>query len=177
MKKIFLLSLTVLFLLFSCATGKELERVETNVEKIEDIVVTEEVDSEVSSIPLIEQKEEEEEDLSTLPVLFKDGDFIDIKNERAEIKSEEKKETPVAMEESGVTNEDVNSVENKKELNVIACSLLALFIVLALVVFILIWGTRKKRNEKKEEPLLWEEKEEYSSLLKILSEEKNEENK
>ena len=79
MKKFFLFLLTLL-LLFSCATGQKLERVETNVERIEDEVPLEENESgELPLLPL-QQEEKNEEDISSLPVLFNNGEFIDIKN-------------------------------------------------------------------------------------------------
>ena len=89
MKKFFLILFSIL-LLFSCATGKELERVETIVEKVEEKDVIEEVETESVPFTSIEEDEEEELDLSSLPVLFDDGEFIDIKDESAAIQKEEK---------------------------------------------------------------------------------------
>ena len=53
--------------------------------------------------------------------------------------------------------------------------LIAIFVVLALVILLIYFSNRKGNSEGKEDSL-WDEKEEYSSILEILSEEKNEEN-
>ena len=55
MKKFFLFLLTLL-LLFSCATGQKLERVETNVERIGDEVPLEENES--GELPLLPLQQE-----------------------------------------------------------------------------------------------------------------------
>ena len=60
MKKVFLVLFSIL-LLFSCATGKELERVETIVEKVEEKDVIEEVETESVPFTSIEEEEEEED--------------------------------------------------------------------------------------------------------------------
>ena len=109
MKKFFLILFSIL-LLFSCATGKELERVETIVEKVEEKDVIEEVETESVPFTSIEEEEEEELDLSSLPVLFDDGEFIDIKDESAAIQKEEKAtETPIVVEKETV------EIEHKEE--------------------------------------------------------------
>ena len=79
MKKVFLILFSII-LLFSCATGKELERVEATVEKIEEKSVTEEVGTEPVPLSPIVEEEEEALDLSSFPILFIDGEFIDIKD-------------------------------------------------------------------------------------------------
>ena len=171
MKKFFLILFSIL-LLFSCATGKELERVETVVEKVEEKDVIEEVETE--SVPFT-SIEEEELDLSSLPVLFDDGEFIDIKDESAAIQKEEKaSETPIVVEKETVEIE--HKEVDEKDKNPAVYILLASFVILASIILLVFFSGRKKREGEKEEAPIWEEKEEYSSILEILAEEKSEEN-
>ena len=90
MKKVFLVLFSIL-LLFSCATGKELERVETTVEKVEESSVIEGVVTEPVPVAPIVDEEKEELDLSSFPLMFTDGEFIDIKDESALAQKEERK--------------------------------------------------------------------------------------
>ena len=173
MKKVFLVLFSIL-LLFSCATGKELERVETTVEKVEESSVIEDVVTEPVPVSPIEDEEKEELDLSSFPLMFTDGEFIDIKDESALAQKEEKKiEKENEIEVETIENEQKENIEKDK--TPIVYILIAIFVVLALVILLIYFSNRKGNSEGKEDSL-WDEKEEYSSILEILSEEKNEEN-
>ena len=173
MKKVFLVLFSIL-LLFSCATGKELERVETTVEKVEESSVIEDVVTEPVPVAPIVDEEKEELDLSSFPLMFTDGEFIDIKDESALAQKEEKKiEKENEIEVETIENEQKENIEKDK--TPIVYILIAIFVVLALVILLIYFSNRKGNNEGKEDSL-WDEKEEYSSILEILSEEKNEEN-
>ena len=173
MKKVFLVLFSIL-LLFSCATGKELERVETTVEKVEEKSVIEGVVTEPVPVAPILYEEKEELDLSYFPLMFTDGEFIDIKDESALAQKEEKKiEKENEIEVETIENEQKENIEKDK--TPIVYILIAIFVVLALVILLIYFSNRKGNSEGKEDSL-WDEKEEYSSILKILSEEKNEEN-
>ena len=173
MKKVFLVLFSIL-LLFSCATGKELERVETTVEKVEEKSVIEGVVTEPVPVAPILYEEKEELDLSSFPLMFTDGEFIDIKDESALAQKEEKKiEKENEIEVETIENEQKENIEKDK--TPIVYILIAIFVVLALVIFLIYFSNRKGNSEGKEDSL-WDEKEEYSSILEILSEEKNEEN-
>ena len=173
MKKVFLVLFSIL-LLFSCATGKELERVETTVEKVEEKSVIEGVVTEPVPVAPIVDEEKEELDLSSFPLMFTDGEFIDIKDESALAQKEEKKiEKENKIEVETIENEQKENIEKDK--TPIVYILIAIFVVLALVIFLIYFSNRKGNSEGKEDSL-WDEKEEYSSILEILSEEKNEEN-
>ena len=173
MKKVFLVLFSIL-LLFSCATGKELERVETTVEKVEESSVIEGVVTEPVPVAPIVDEEKEELDLSSFPLMFTDGEFIDIKEKSAQAQKEEKKiEKENEIEVETIENEQKENIEKDK--TPIVYILIAIFVVLALVILLIYFSNRKGNNEGKEDSL-WDEKEEYSSILEILSEEKNEEN-
>ena len=173
MKKFFLILFSIL-LLFSCATGKELERVETTVEKVEESSVIEGVVTEPVPVAPILYEEKEELDLSSFPLMFTDGEFIDIKDESALAQKEEKKiEKENEIEVETIENEQKENIEKDK--TPIVYILIAIFVVLALVILLIYFSNRKGNSEGKEDSL-WDEKEEYSSILEILSEEKNEEN-
>lgn len=173
MKKVFLVLFSIL-LLFSCATGKELERVETTVEKVEESSVIEGVVTEPVPVAPIVDEEKEELDLSSFPLMFTDGEFIDIKDESALAQKEEKKiEKENEIEVETIENEQKENIEKDK--TPIVYVLIAIFVVLALVILLIYFSNRKGNSEGKEDSL-WDEKEEYSSILEILSEEKNEEN-
>ena len=173
MKKVFLVLFSIL-LLFSCATGKELERVETTVEKVEEKSVIEDVVTELVPVAPILYEEKEELDLSSFPLMFTDGEFIDIKDESALAQKEEKKiEKENEIEVETIENEQKENIEKDK--TPIVYILIAIFVVLALVILLIYFSNRKGNSEGKEDSL-WDEKEEYSSILEILSEEKNEEN-
>lgn len=173
MKKVFLVLFSSL-LLFSCATGKELERVETTVEKVEEKSVIEGVVTEPVPVAPILYEEKEELDLSSFPLMFTDGEFIDIKDESALAQKEEKKiEKENEIEVETIENEQKENIEKDK--TPIVYILIAIFVVLALVILLIYFSNRKGNSEGKEDSL-WDEKEEYSSILEILSEEKNEEN-
>ena len=173
MKKVFLVLFSIL-LLFSCATGKELERVETTVEKVEEKSVIEGVVTEPVPVAPILYEEKEELDLSSFPLMFTDGEFIDIKDESALAQKEEKKiEKENEIEVETIENEQKENIEKDK--TPIVYVLIAIFVVLALVILLIYFSNRKGNSEGKEDSL-WDEKEEYSSILEILSEEKNEEN-
>ena len=173
MKKVFLVLFSIL-LLFSCATGKELERVETTVEKVEESSVIEGVVTEPVPVAPIVDEEKEELDLSSFPLMFTDGEFIDIKDESALAQKEEKKiEKEDEIEVETIENEQKENIEKDK--TPIVYILIAIFVVLALVILLIYFSNRKGNSEGKEDSL-WDEKEEYSSILEILSEEKNEEN-
>ena len=173
MKKVFLVLFSIL-LLFSCATGKELERVETTVEKVEESSVIEDVVTEPVPVAPILYEEKEELDLSSFPLMFTDGEFIDIKDESALAQKEEKKiEKENEIEVETIENEQKENIEKDK--TPIVYILIAIFVVLALVILLIYFSNRKGNSEGKEDSL-WDEKEEYSSILEILSEEKNEEN-
>ena len=173
MKKVFLVLFSIL-LLFSCATGKELERVETTVEKVEESSVIEDVVTEPVPVSPIEDEEKEELDLSSFPVMFTDGGFIDIKEKSAQAQNEEKEiEKENEIEVETIENEQKENIEKDK--TPIVYILIAIFVVLALVILLIYFSNRKGNSEGKEDSL-WDEKEEYSSILEILSEEKNEEN-
>ena len=173
MKKVFLVLLSIL-LLFSCATGKELERVETTVEKVEESSVIEGVVTEPVPVAPIVDEEKEELDLSSFPLMFTDGEFIDIKDESALAQKEEKKiEKENEIEVETIENEQKENIEKDK--TPIVYILIAIFVVLALVILLIYFSNRRLNSEEKEDSL-WDEKEEYSSILEILSEEKNEEN-
>lgn len=173
MKKVFLVLFSIL-LLFSCATGKELERVETTVEKVEESSVIEGVVTEPVPVAPIVDEEKEELDLSSFPLMFTDGEFIDIKEKSAQAQKEEKKiEKENEIEVETIENEQKENIEKDK--TPIVYILIAIFVVLALVILLIYFSNRKGNSEGKEDSL-WDEKEEYSSILEILSEEKNEEN-
>lgn len=173
MKKVFLVLFSIL-LLFSCATGKELERVETTVEKVEESSVIEGVVTEPVPVAPIVDEEKEELDLSSFPLMFTDGEFIDIKDESAQAQKEEKKiEKENEIEVETIENEQKENIEKDK--TPIVYVLIAIFVVLALVILLIYFSNRKGNSEEKEDSL-WDEKEEYSSILEILFEEKNEEN-
>lgn len=173
MKKVFLVLFSIL-LLFSCATGKELERVETTVEKVEESSVIEGVVTEPVPVAPIVDEEKEELDLSSFPLMFTDGEFIDIKDESALAQKEEKKiEKENEIKVETIENEQKENIEKDK--TPIVYILIAIFVVLALVILLIYFSNRKGNSEGKEDSL-WDEKEEYSSILEILSEEKNEEN-
>ena len=173
MKKVFLVLLSIL-LLFSCATGKELERVETTVEKVEEKSVIEGVVTEPVPVAPILYEEKEELDLSSFPLMFTDEEFIDIKDESALAQKEEKKiEKENEIEVETIENEQKENIEKDK--TPIVYVLIAIFVVLALVILLIYFSNRRVNSEEKEDSL-WDEKEEYSSILEILSEEKNEEN-
>ena len=173
MRKVFLVLLSIL-LLFSCATGKELERVETTVEKVEESSVLEGVVTEPVPVAPIVDEEKEELDISSFPLMFTDGEFIDIKDESALAQNEEKKiEKENEIEVETIENEQKENIEKDK--TPIVYILIAIFVVLALVILLIYFSNRKGNSEGKEDSL-WDEKEEYSSILEILSEEKNEEN-
>lgn len=173
MKKVFLVLLSIL-LLFSCATGKELERVETTVEKVEESSVIEGVVTEPVPVAPIVDEEKEELDLSSFPLMFTDGEFIDIKEKSALAQKEEKKiEKENEIEVETIENEQKENIEKDK--TPIVYILIAIFVVLALVILLIYFSNRRVNSEEKEDSL-WDEKEEYSSILEILSEEKNEEN-
>ena len=173
MKKVFLVLFSIL-LLFSCVTGKELERVETTVEKVEESSVIEGVVTEPVPVAPIVDEEKEELDLSSFPLMFTDGEFIDIKDESALAQKEEKKiEKENEIKVETIENEQKENIEKDK--TPIVYILIAIFVVLALVILLIYFSNRKGNSEGKEDSL-WDEKEEYSSILEILSEEKNEEN-
>ena len=173
MRKVFLVLFSIL-LLFSCATGQELERVETTVEKVEEKSVIEDVVTEPVPVAPIVDEEKEELDLSSFPLMFTDGEFIDIKDESALAQKEEKKiEKENEIEVETIENEQKENIEKDK--TPIVYILIAIFVVLALVILLIYFSNRKGNSEGKEDSL-WDEKEEYSSILEILSEEKNEEN-
>ena len=175
MKKVFLILFSII-LLFSCATGKELERVEATVEKIEEKSVTEEVGTEPVPLSPIVEKEEEALDLSSFPILFIDGEFIDIKDESTlEQKEDQKIETPKVIGIETIEKENEQKERIEKEKNPVVYILLAVFVILALVILLIFFSSKKGKREEKEDSL-WDEKEEYSSILEILSEDKNEEN-
>ncbi len=175
MKKVFLILFSII-LLFSCATGKELERVEATVEKIEEKSVTEEVGTEPVPLSPIVEEEEEALDLSSFPILFIDGEFIDIKDESTlEQKEDQKIETPKVIGIETIEKENEQKERIEKEKTPVVYILLAVFVILALVILLIYFSNRKGNSEGKEDSL-WDEKEEYSSILEILSEEKNEEN-
>ena len=173
MKKVFLVLLSIL-LLFSCATGKELERVETTVEKVEESSVIEGVVTEPVPVAPIVDEEKEELDLSSFPLMFTDGEFIDIKEKSAQAQKEEKKiEKENEIEVETIENEQKENIEKDK--TPIVYILIAIFVVLALVILLIYFSNRRVNSEEKEDSL-WDEKEEYSSILEILAEEKSEEN-
>ena len=175
MKKVFLILFSII-LLFSCATGKELERVEATVEKIEEKSVTEEVGTEPVPLSPIVEEEEEALDLSSFPILFIDGEFIDIKDESTlELKEDQKIETPKVIGIETIEKENEQKERIEKEKNPVVYILLAVFVILALVILLIFFSSKKGKREVEEAPL-WDEKEEYSSILEILAEEKNEEN-
>ena len=175
MKKVFLILFSII-LLFSCATGKELEGVEATVEKIEEKSVTEEVGAEPVPLSPIVEEEEEALDLSSFPILFIDGEFIDIKDESTlELKEDQKIETPKVIGIETIEKENEQKERIDKEKNPVVYILLAVFVILALVILLIFFSSKKGKREEKEDSL-WDEKEEYSSILEILSEDKNEEN-
>ena len=175
MKKVFLILFSII-LLFSCATGKELERVEATVEKIEEKSVTEEVGTEPVPLSPIVEEEEEALDLSSFPILFIDGEFIDIKDESTlELKEDQKIETPKVIGIETIEKENEQKERIEKEKNPVVYILLAVFVILALVILLIFFSSKKGKREEKEDSL-WDAKEEYSSILEILSEDKNEEN-
>ena len=175
MKKVFLVLFSIL-LLFSCATGKELERVETTVEKVEESSVIEGVVTEPVPVAPIVDEEKEELDLSSFPLMFTDGEFIDIKEKSALAQNEEKEiETTEVGKVETIEKENEQKENTEKDKTPIVYILIAIFVVLALVILLIYFSNRKGNSEGKEDSL-WDEKEEYSSILEILSEEKNEEN-
>ena len=175
MKKVFLILFSII-LLFSCATGQELERVVATGEKIEEKSVTEEVGTEPVPLSPIVEEEEEALDLSSFPILFIDGEFIDIKDESTlELKEDQKIETPKVIGIETIEKENEQKERIEKEKNPVVYILLAVFVILALVILLIFFSSKKGKREEKEDSL-WDEKEEYSSILEILSEDKNEEN-
>lgn len=173
MKKVFLVLFSIL-LLFSCATGKELERVETTVEKVEESSVIEGVVTEPVPVAPIVDEEKEALDISSFSLMFTDGEFIDIKEKSALAQKEEKKiEKENEIEVETIENEQKENIEKDK--TPIVYILIAIFVVLALVILLIYFSNRKGNSEGKEDSL-WDEKEDYSSILEILSEEKNEDN-
>ena len=151
-----------------------MERVETTVEKVEESSVIEGVVTEPVPVAPIVDEEKEELDLSSFPLMFTDGEFIDIKDESALAQKEEKKiEKENEIEVETIENEQKENIEKDK--TPIVYILIAIFVVLALVILLIYFSNRKGNSEGKEDSL-WDEKEEYSSILEILSEEKNEEN-
>ena len=175
MKKVFLVLLSIL-LLFSCATGKELERVETTVEKVEESSVIEGVVTEPVPVAPIVDEEKEELDLSSFPLMFTDGEFIDIKEKSALAQNEEKEiETTEVGKVETIEKENEQKENTEKDKTPIVYILIAIFVVLALVILLIYFSNRRVNSEEKEDSL-WDEKEEYSSILEILSEEKNEDN-
>ena len=153
---------------------EKLERVETTVEKVEESSVIEGVVTEPVPVAPIVDEEKEELDLSSFPLMFTDGEFIDIKDESALAQKEEKKiEKENEIEVETIENEQKENIEKDK--TPIVYILIAIFVVLALVILLIYFSNRKGNSEGKED-YLWDEKEEYSSILEILSEEKNEEN-
>lgn len=175
MKKVFLVLFSIL-LLFSCATGKELERVETTVEKVEESSVIEGVVTEPVPVAPIVDEEKEELDLSSFPLMFTDGEFIDIKEKSALAQNEEKEiETTEVGKVETIEKENEQKENTEKDKTPIVYILIAIFVVLALVILLIYFSNRRVNSEEKGDSL-WDEKEEYSSILEILSEEKNEEN-
>ena len=175
MKKVFLVLFSIL-LLFSCATGKELERVETTVEKVEESSVIEGVVTEPVPVAPIVDEEKEELDLSSFPLMFTDGEFIDIKEKSALAQNEEKEiETTEVGKVETIEKENEQKENTEIDKNLIVYILIAFFVVLALGILLIYFSNRRVNSEEKEDSL-WDEKEEYSSILEILSEEKNEEN-
>ena len=151
-----------------------MERVETTVEKVEESSVIEGVVTEPVPVAPIVDEEKEELDLSSFPLMFTDGEFIDIKDESAQAQKEEKKiEKENEIEVETIENEQKENIEKDK--TPIVYILIAIFVVLALVILLIYFSNRKGNSEGKEYSL-WDEKEEYYSILEILSEEKNEEN-
>ena len=129
-------------------------------------------------VPLSPIVEEEEEalDLSSFPILFIDGEFIDIKDESTlEQKEDQKIETPKVIGIETIEKENEQKERIEKEKNPVVYILLAVFVILALVILLIFFSSKKGKREEKEDSL-WDEKEEYSSILEILSEDKNEEN-
>ena len=151
MKKVFLVLFSIL-LLFSCATGKELERVETTVEKVEEKSVIEGVVTEPVPVAPIVDEEKEELDLSSFPLMFTDGEFIDIKDESALAQKEEKKiEKENEIEVETIENEQKENIEKDK--TPIVYILIAIFVVLALVILLIYFSNRKGNSEGKEDSL------------------------
>ena len=74
-----------------------------------------------------------------------------------------------------IEKENEQKENTEKDKTPIVYILIAIFVVLALVILLIYFSNRKGNSEGKEDSL-WDEKEEYSSILEILSEEKNEEN-
>ena len=140
MKKVFLILFSII-LLFSCATGKELERVEATVEKIEEKSVTEEVGTEPVPLSPIVEEEEEALDLSSFPILFIDGEFIDIKDESTlELKEDQKIETPKVIGIETIEKENEQKERIEKEKNPVVYILLAVFVILALVILLIFFS-------------------------------------
>ena len=165
MKRVLFVSVLVVFLLFSCATGKTLERVETEVEEIPVEKEMEKVEDTSPLIPIVDE-EEEEVDLSTLNLFYSDGEFYDFKN------IEKEEEIPVVPQkgQEEVIKEEI--VDEKKEggINILTYVLLSIFLLLCiLILFVALKDRKTKTVIEKEE--IWEEEEEYSSLLEILEEE------
>ena len=153
-----------------------MERGEGTGEKIEEKSVTEEVGTEPVPLSQIVEEEEEALDLSSFPILFIDGEFIDIKDESTlEQKEDQKIETPKVIGIETIEKENEQKERIEKEKNPVVYILLAVFVILALVILLIFFCSKKGKREEKEDSL-WDEKEEYSSILEILSEDKNEEN-
>lgn len=169
MKRVLFVSALVVFLLFSCATGKTLERVETEVEEIPVEKEMEKVEDTPPLLPM-DDEEEEEVDLSTLNLFYSDGEFYDFKN------SEKEEEIPVVPQKGQEEVIKEEMVDEKKEggINILTYVLLSIFLLLCLpILFIALKGRKKtKRLEEIKDDEIWEEEEEeYSSLLEILEEE------
>ena len=83
--------------------------------------------------------------------------------------------TPSPKTEQYYKRESIKKENTEKDKTPIVYILIAIFVVLALVILLIYFSNRKGNSEGKEDSL-WDEKEEYSSILEILSEEKNEDN-
>ena len=88
---------------------------------------------------------------------------------------DQKIETPKVIGIETIEKENEQKERIEKEKNPVVYILLAVFVILALVILLIFFSSKKGKREEKED-FLWDEKEEYSSILEILSEDKNEEN-
>ena len=170
MKRVILISVVLVFLLFSCATGKTLERVETNMVEVEAPIETEEEGKDEVIIPLLEEEEEkEEEDLSNLELFYSEGTFHDFKNqEEVEIREV----LPQEKESETINEAKTESKDEEKEVNILTYVLISVFALLALVFMVIILSINRNRKRKAlERDEIWPEEEEYSSLLEILEDE------